>query len=123
METAARVEHNRWNVERLLMGYRPATTAERERANADDEYNEMLKKKYFIHINIAPYGEIPEETKENDRILTRFLYRSSGASPETSVRHVPGLLRSGRCGSPTRTTDRRRSGHVSGNTDYPPSRP
>ena len=49
--------------------------------------------------------------------------RSSGASPETSVRHVPGLLRSGRCGSPTRTTDRRRSGHVSGNTDYPPSRP
>ena len=41
--------------------------------------------------------------------------RSSGASPETSVRHVPGLLRSGRCGSPTRTTDRRRSGHVSGN--------
>ena len=55
--------------------YRPATTAERERANADDEYNEMLKKKYFIHINIAPYGEIPEETKENDRILTRFLYR------------------------------------------------
>lgn len=69
------VEHNRWNVERLLMGYRPATTAERERANADDEYNEMLKKKYFIHINIAPYGEIPEETKENDRILTRFLYR------------------------------------------------
>ena len=75
VETAARVEHNRWNVERLLMGYRPATTAERERANADDEYNEMLKKKYFIHINIAPYGEIPEETKENDRILTRFLYR------------------------------------------------
>jgi len=62
--------------ERLLMGYRPATTAERERANADDEYNEMLKKKYFIHINIAPYGEIPEETKENDRILTRFLYRA-----------------------------------------------
>ena len=53
----------------------PATTAERERANDDDEYNEMLKKKYFIHINIAPYGEIPEETKENDRILTRFLYR------------------------------------------------
>ena len=75
METAARVEHNRWNVERLLMGYRPATTAERERANDDDEYNEMLKKKYFIHINIAPYGEIPEETKDNDRILTRFLYR------------------------------------------------
>lgn len=36
----------------------------------------MLKKKYFIHINIAPYGEIPEETKENDRILTRFLYRA-----------------------------------------------
>ena len=27
VETAARVEHNRWNVERLLMGYRPATTA------------------------------------------------------------------------------------------------
>lgn len=73
-ETTARVEHNRWDIERLLMGYRPSTDAERKRANADVEYNKMLKEKCFIHINIAPYEEIPEETKENDRILTRFLY-------------------------------------------------
>ena len=75
METAARVEHNRWNVERLLMGYRPATTAERERANADDEYTEFFKKRFSIHINSAPFGEIPQETNQHDRILTRFLYR------------------------------------------------
>ncbi len=31
-------KHNRWKRGGLLMGYRPATTAERERANADDEY-------------------------------------------------------------------------------------
>ena len=30
---------------------------------------------YFIHKNIAPFGDIPQQTKENDRILTRFLYR------------------------------------------------
>lgn len=73
-ETTARVEHNRWNIERLLMGYRPSTAAERKRANADNQYNKMLKKKCFIHINIAPYETIPEDAREIDRILTRFLY-------------------------------------------------
>ncbi len=74
-ELFTRVEHNRWNIERLLMGYRPATAAERERAYADEQYNKILKNKLFIHINIAPYEEIPDETKAIDRILTRFLYR------------------------------------------------
>lgn len=73
-ETTARVEHNRWDIERLLMGYRPSTDAERKRANADNQYNKMLKKKCFIHINIAPYEAIPENAREIDRILTRFLY-------------------------------------------------
>ncbi len=75
VESTARVEHNRWNIERLLMGYRPATAAERDRAYADKKYNKILKTKRFIHINIAPYKDIPEATKEIDRILTRYLYR------------------------------------------------
>lgn len=73
-ETAARVEHNRWNIERLLMGYRPATAAERERAAADNAYNKELKER-FIHINIAPYEALPEEIRAIDRILTRCLHR------------------------------------------------
>lgn len=74
-ETAARVEHNRWNVERLLMGYRPATAAERERACTDSRYGKMLKTKCFVHINIAPYEAVPEDTRAIDRILSRFLHR------------------------------------------------
>lgn len=75
VELTARVEHNRWNIERLLMGYRPATSAERERAEADKQYNKILKTRRFIHINIAPYSDIPEKTKEIDRILIRYLQR------------------------------------------------
>lgn len=73
-EMTARVEHNRWNVERLLMGYRPATVAERERAQSDNQYSKTLKNKRFVHINIAPYEAIPEDIRAIDRILTRFLY-------------------------------------------------
>jgi len=75
VELFAQVEHNRWNVERLLTGYRPASAAERERAKADTNFNDELKKRRFIHINIAPYDAIPEATKDNDRILTRNLDR------------------------------------------------
>ena len=57
------------------MGYRPATSAERERAEADKQYNKILKTRRFIHINIAPYSDIPEKTKEIDRILIRYLQR------------------------------------------------
>lgn len=71
----ARVEHNRWNIERLLMGYRPATSAERDRAMIDNEYYKTLKNKRFIHINIAPYDDIPQATQKIDRILTKYLYR------------------------------------------------
>ncbi len=46
------------------MGYRPATTAERERANDDDEYNEMLKKS-ISSISISPLmGRFPKKPKK-----------------------------------------------------------
>lgn len=73
VELIARTEHNRWNIERLLMGYRPATPQELERALSDAQYAKTLKTKEFAHINIAPYEQIPEETREIDRILTRFI--------------------------------------------------
>lgn len=73
IELLAQVEHNRWNIERLLIGYRPASAAEREQAKADPNFYSELKKRRFIHINIAPYDAIPDQTKEIDRILTQHL--------------------------------------------------
>lgn len=75
LEITARTEHNRWNIERLLMGYRPATPEEAERATADPAYKKRLKDTEFVHINIAPYDAIPESTREIDRIMTRLLQR------------------------------------------------
>ena len=57
----ARVEHNRWNVEKLLMGYRRVRPEEDKYLHADDKETAKLlerNKKLFIHHDIRPYGEL-----------------------------------------------------------------
>lgn len=51
------VEHNRWNTEKLLYGYRPNSIGE-----THDKAN-------FIHADICPNAELSDETKEKDRKL------------------------------------------------------
>lgn len=75
LEITARTEHNRWNIERLLMGYRPATPGEAERAAVDPKYKKELKENAFVHTNIAPYETIPDDVREIDRIMTKMLQR------------------------------------------------
>ena len=55
------VEHNRWNTEKLLYGYRSNTIGE-----THDKAN-------FIHADICPNTELSDETKEKDRKLLRIL--------------------------------------------------
>lgn len=63
VELLARVEHNRWNVDRLLAGYRPTDEAETA-AVFDDIENKRGKKlkKYYknrdIHYDIRPYDDL-----------------------------------------------------------------
>lgn len=51
----AEIEHNRWNIEELLLGYRPVNLAE----DKEIDMNKSLKGKYkkrFIHYDIRPYS-------------------------------------------------------------------
>ena len=59
IDLIARIEHNRWNVEKLLMGYRKARKDE-------DKYQQSLlekshvkgNKNLFIHHDIRPFHEL-----------------------------------------------------------------
>ena len=83
VEILSETEHNRWNMERLLVGFsgyryderiafkrilESSDTAARNRCKA--KLDEM-KKKRFMHKDIAPYDELSDSTKEYDRIIVR----------------------------------------------------
>lgn len=60
-EILARVEHNRWNVEKLLMGYRKAHRNEDRYEYSDNkEFQDKLKlnKNRFIHHDIRPFDDL-----------------------------------------------------------------
>lgn len=67
------VEHNRWNVEKLLMGYRKPKREE-------DKYEQQLftkeaikgNKKLFIHHDIRPFEEL-DDVRMMDYELTRYI--------------------------------------------------
>ena len=54
----ARVEHNRWNVEKLLMGFRKPAPAEDKYAHPEFANELKNNKKCFIHHDIRPYDEL-----------------------------------------------------------------
>lgn len=78
----AEVEHNRWNVERLLLGFAPVPEKDREdlneRLGSDDPdvagearaIEKELKKKLF-HKDIAPYDELMEKSKAYDMAIVK----------------------------------------------------
>ena len=73
IDTLAGVEHNRWNVEKLLMGFRRPRPE--EDAYLHPEFAEQLRKntKLFIHHDIRPYEELPEKTKQLDREFSKYI--------------------------------------------------
>lgn len=83
----AEIEHNRWNVERLLLGFKPYTIAEREdiklngNKNINVEYN---KDRLLIHKDIAPYEELEEgEDKDKDSKIVENLLNILHHSKDT----------------------------------------
>lgn len=79
------VEHNRWNLERLLLGTQPLYASKRkeindmlmspdpEVVNMGKEVNRYLKD-HFYHKDIASYGELLQSSKQYDRaIVTNIL--------------------------------------------------
>jgi len=58
IEILAEVEHNRWNVEKLLMGFRPVTDEEKKEIDADISKKNKYKKNLQAHYDIRPFGEL-----------------------------------------------------------------
>lgn len=68
IQQLAEVEHNRWNVEELLLGYRPATEEEKRQIGSNPALKEKLKKAY-IHKDIGPYADIADmDLSESNKI-------------------------------------------------------
>ena len=52
----AQVEHNRWNTEKLLSGYRALTEEETAAAKKDvDEKQRLKSAPYYAHLDICPF--------------------------------------------------------------------
>ena len=85
IEILSRIEHNRWNMERLLLGTQPLIKSKRDGLNAmlcssvpsEVEYAKAVKKnlqKNFYHKDIAPNADLPASSKQYDTaIVTNIL--------------------------------------------------
>ena len=78
VQLLAQVEHNRWNVEELLLGYRPVYRAEQEAIDREEEKgNNSLRKqkrdREYAHYDIRPYEGLKKASKETDLFLIRHL--------------------------------------------------
>ena len=81
LERLAKMEHARWNIEKLLVGFRPLPQEERARLKQGLEKGDEtvkkrandLKKNHFEHKDIAPYGELLESSQEYDKVIVRNL--------------------------------------------------
>lgn len=72
IEEMAKVEHNRWNVEKLLMGYRKPHRDE-DKYNSDVFASDlMLNKKCYIHHDIRPFDKL-DNISELDREFSRYI--------------------------------------------------
>lgn len=72
-EVMAKVEHNRWNVEKLLMGFRRARPEEDKYRHKESADELKRNKSLFIHYDIRPYDDLDEETKQLDIQLTKYI--------------------------------------------------
>lgn len=70
----AAVEHNRWNVEKLLMGFRKARPEEDKYRYPmfAKEFNKNNKKELFIHHDIRPFKDL-DAVRELDIEFSRFI--------------------------------------------------
>ena len=60
----ARVEHNRWNMEKLLIGYR---ALREEELKWSIKEKKEAKKTRFVHHDIRPYEDLPSAEQQNDK--------------------------------------------------------
>ena len=66
------VEHNRWNVEKLLMGYRKSRGIEDKYEHASYAKDLKKNKNLFIHPDIRPFEEL-DDIRLMDYELTKYI--------------------------------------------------
>ncbi len=59
------MEHLRWNVEQLMMGFRPQLSSD-SRFNSAEELRSNM-----IHYDIMDFDRLPEETRDKDNGFSR----------------------------------------------------
>ena len=69
----AEVEHNRWNVEKLLMGFRKPKPEEDKYEHPEAGDVLAKNKRLFIHHDIRPYDDLTEKTKQFDREFSKYI--------------------------------------------------
>lgn len=72
IELIAEVEHNRWNTEKLIIGYRPTTKDEDDQLEAKT-INKKTLKENFIHPDIKEYSHLSEDMKNVDRMISKAI--------------------------------------------------
>ncbi|MBO7553251.1 MAG: hypothetical protein J6T82_04365 [Bacteroidaceae bacterium] len=68
----AQVEHNRWCMEKLLLGFRKPDAETLHRMEKDAEFRKQCRQ-LFIHQDIRPYEDLSEDSKDLDRIMVHCL--------------------------------------------------
>ena len=58
IEILAQVEHNRWSIEELILGFRPCTDAEQDIIAADVKKQKDAFKAKNVHYDLRAYGEL-----------------------------------------------------------------
>lgn len=75
----ARLEHQRWMTERLLLGYKAMNKKERiriEQLPEAEKWKEMDRlDPYFEHPNIQPFEELTEESVRKDEVMVQGLLK------------------------------------------------
>lgn len=73
IELLAEVEHNRWSVEELILGWRPCTDSEQREVEADVNMKEVLKQRK-IHYDLRAYNDLrPDGTGKPVQVYDRCL--------------------------------------------------
>jgi hypothetical protein len=99
IDLIANVEHNRWNIEQLLIGYRPPLKDEIEIINAKINNNGSknkevytkekaeFKRKHRVHFDLRAYNKMKEISKEYKEEFPSYQY------DELLSAHLPVLLK------------------------------
>ena len=73
VEMLARVEHNRWNTEKLLMGFRKPKKAEDKYENPSYDRELQNNKELYVHYDIRPFEQLPPDVQQLDYEISQYI--------------------------------------------------